>query len=55
MNSNYFSIAGCVLFLGWGFVLARVSITAFGRDLRTDRVKNTLLPRAPKIKQFDRF
>lgn len=53
MNGNYFSIAGCVFFVSWGFVLARVSITAFGRDLLPGRVKNAM-PRTLKIKQFDR-
>ena len=53
MSSNLFSDVGLIFFVSWSFILAKVSIAAFGRDLLPSRVKNDL-PRAPKFNQFDR-
>ena len=33
MSSNFFSDAGLIFFVSWSFVLAKLSIAAFGRDL----------------------
>lgn len=54
MSSNLFSDVGLIFFVSWSFVLARLSIAAFGRDLLPSRVKKAL-PRTLKLNQFDRL
>ena len=39
MSSNFFSDAGLIFFVSWSFVLTKLSIAAFGRDLLPWRAK----------------
>jgi len=41
MSSNFFSDLGLIFFVTWTFVLTRLSIAAFGRDLLPWRVKKS--------------
>jgi hypothetical protein len=41
MSSNFFSDAGLIFFVSWSFVLAKLSVAAFGRDLLPWRAKNS--------------
>ena len=44
MSSNFFSDLGLIFFVSWTFVLTRLSIAAFGRDLFPWRAKNSSKP-----------
>jgi hypothetical protein len=41
MSSNFFSDIGLIFFVTCSFVLTKLSIAAFGRDLLSWRVKNS--------------
>jgi len=41
MSSNFFSDAGLIFFISWSFVLTKLSIAAFGRELLPWRARNT--------------
>lgn len=39
MSYNLFSDVGLIFFVSWSFVLARLSVAAFGRDLVPARIR----------------
>lgn len=41
MSSNFFSDVGLIFFVSWTFVLTKLSIAAFGRDIIPWRAKNS--------------
>ncbi len=50
-SSNFFSDIGLIFFVSWTFVLTRLSIAAFGRDLLPWRSRNSP-DRVPSLRGY---
>lgn len=46
MNSNLFSDIGLIFFVAWSFAIAKLSLTAFGKDLLPNRLRDATERRA---------